>query len=113
MLDMFLDPKSVAIIGAAREPGKLGFAVLDNIIKSGFRGPIYPINPNADQILSKKCYATILAVTEPIDLAVITIPAKSVAKVLDECGQRGVRGVIIIPQASARSAPTGRVWRRT
>ena len=93
---MFLDPKSVAIIGAAREPGKLGFAVLDNIIKSGFRGPIYPINPNADQILSKKCYATILDVAEPIDLAIITIPAKSVAKVLDECGQRGVRGVIII-----------------
>ena len=96
MLDMFLDPKSVAVIGAAREPGKLGYEVLDNIIKSGFKGPIYPINPNATEILGLKCYPTVLDVTEPIDMVVITIPNRFVAKVLDECGQRGVRGAIII-----------------
>jgi acetyltransferase len=93
---MFLDPKSVAIIGASREPGKLGYAVLDNIIKSGFSGPIYPINPSAPEILGKQAYPTILDTPGPVDLAVITIPAKFVAKVLDECGQRGVKGCIII-----------------
>lgn len=96
MLDMFLDPQSVAVIGASREPGKLGYAVLENIIKSGFKGPIYPINPNAPEILGLPCFTSVLGVPGSIDLAVITIPAKFVAKVLDECGQRGVKGAIII-----------------
>jgi len=93
---MFLDPKSVAVIGASREPGKLGYAVLENIIKSGFTGPIYPINPNAPEILGLPCFTTVLDTPGSIDLAVITIPAKFVAKVLDECGRRGVKGAIII-----------------
>jgi len=96
LLDMFFDPKSVAIIGAAREPGKLGYAVVDNIIKSGFTGPIYPINPNAAEILGRQCYPSILDVPGHVDLAVITVPARIVATVLDQCGQHGVRGVIII-----------------
>lgn len=93
---MFLDPKSVAVIGASREPGKLGYAVLENIIKSGFKGPIYPINPNAPEILGLPCYTSVLNTPETVDLVVITVPAKFVAGVLDECGRRGVKGAIII-----------------
>ncbi len=93
---MFFAPTSMAIIGASREPGKLGYEVLQNMLKSGFKGSIYPVNPNASEILGLKCYPSILDVLEPVDMVVITIPAKFVAKALDECGQRGVKGAIII-----------------
>jgi acetyl coenzyme A synthetase (ADP forming)-like protein len=96
MLDVFFDPGSVAVIGAAREPAKLGHAVLSNILQYGFKGKVYPINPKADEVLGLKCYPSVLAVPEPIDLAVIVIPAKLVAGVLEECGQKGVKGVITI-----------------
>jgi len=96
MLDVFFDPVSVAVIGAAREPAKLGHAVLNNILQYGFKGRVYPINPKADEVLGLPCYPSVLAVPGPIDLAVIVIPAKFVAGVLEECGQKGVKGVITI-----------------
>ncbi|MBI5956466.1 MAG: CoA-binding protein, partial [Chloroflexi bacterium] len=96
MLEMFFDPRSVAVIGAAREPGKLGYGVLSNIQQYGYRGSIYPINPKAQEILGLRCYPSVLAVPDSIDLAVIVIPNRLVASVLDECGRKGVKGVIVI-----------------
>ncbi len=96
MLDMFFAPRSVAVIGASREPGKLGHGVLSNIVSYGFPGRVYPINPNAQEILGKTCYPSVLTVPDSIDLAVIVVPARFVPGVLDECGRKGVRGAIII-----------------
>jgi len=96
MLDMIFNPKSIAIIGASATPGKLGNSVLQNVIESGFTGGIYPINPKADEILGKKCYASVLDVPDAVEEAVILIPARFVASVLEECGKKGVKGVIII-----------------
>ncbi|MGQ9568409.1 MAG: acetate--CoA ligase alpha subunit [Anaerolineae bacterium] len=96
MLEMFSDPQSVAVIGASREPGKLGYGVLSNILQGGFPKPIYPINPNADEILGLPCYPSVLDVPGPVDLAVIVVPAPLVASVLEECGKKGVRGAVII-----------------
>ncbi|MBC7223824.1 MAG: acetate--CoA ligase [Anaerolineae bacterium] len=96
MLEMFSDPQSVAVIGASREPEKLGYGVLANIIKGGFPKPVYPINPKAEEVLGLKCYPSVLDVPGPVDLAVIVVPAKYVAGVLEECGKKGVRGAIII-----------------
>jgi acetyl coenzyme A synthetase (ADP forming)-like protein len=96
MLDDIFNPSSVAVIGASREPGKLGHAVLTNIVEHGFSGTVYPINPKADEILGYKSYPSVLQVPDPIDLAVIVIPSKYVAAVLEECGQKGVKGVIVI-----------------
>ncbi len=96
MLEMFSDPGSVAVIGASRKPEKLGYGVLSNILKYGYKGAVYPINPKADEILGLKCYPSVLAVEDDIDLAVIVVPARFVAGVLDECGQKGVKGAIII-----------------
>jgi acetyltransferase len=93
---MFSAPRSVAVIGASREPAKLGYGVLKNIIQYGYPGPVYPINPGAQEILGHPCYPSVLDVPGPVDLAVIVIPATHVAKALEECGQKGVRGVIII-----------------
>ena len=108
MLEVFSDPQSVAVIGASREPEKLGYGVLSNIIKGGFPKPIYPINPQADAILGLKCYPSVLEVPEPVDLAVIVVPARLVARVLEECGKKGVRGAVIITAGFREVGTEGR-----
>ena len=95
-LQALFRPKSVAIIGASRTPGKVGHIVAKNMIESGFEGGIYPINPRAEEILGLKCYASILDVPEALDLAVIAIPAKHVLQAAEECGRKGVKGLIVI-----------------
>lgn len=96
MLKAFFTPQSVAVIGAAREPGKLGYGVLSNILKYGYTGQVYPINPKADEILGLKCYPSILDVPGSVELAVIVVPNKFVPQVMEECGKKGVQGTIII-----------------
>jgi acetyltransferase len=95
-LQALFRPKSVAIIGASRTPGKVGHIVTKNMIESGFEGGIHPINPRAEEILGLKCYASILDVPESVDLAVIAIPAKYVLQAAEECGRKGVKGLIVI-----------------
>jgi len=96
MFEFFFSPRSVAVIGASRDERKLGHGVLLNVIRSGFKGRIYPINPKADEILGLKCYPSVLEVPDEVDLAVIVIPAKLVPKVAEECGEKGVKGLIVI-----------------
>ena len=95
-LNGIMHPKAIAVVGASATPGKIGYTVLDNLIKQGFSGTIYPINPSADEILGLKCYASVLDVPGEIDTAVITIPAKIVPEGVEECGKKGVKGLIII-----------------
>ena len=96
MLEAFFTPHSVAVIGAARKAGKLGYGVLSNILQHGYSGKIYPINPKADDILGLKSYPSVLSVPDPIELAIIVIPNKFVPQVMEECGKKGVKGAIII-----------------
>jgi acetyl coenzyme A synthetase (ADP forming)-like protein len=96
VLDMFFDPQAVAVIGASRTAGKLGYSVLHNIIQHGYGGAVYPINPKAGEILGLKCYPSVSAVPGSIDLAVILIPSSFVADALRECGEKGVAGAVII-----------------
>lgn len=102
-LDALMRPKSVAIVGASGTPGKIGYTVVNNLIKSEYTGTIYPINPKASEILGIKCYASILDVPGEIDAAVITIPAAMVAQSIDECGKKGVKGLIIITSGFSES----------
>jgi len=94
----FLSPKSIAVIGASTHKEKLGYQVLRNIQKNGFKGKIYPINinPKIKKILGLKNHTSVTKVKKEIDLAVIIIPAKFVPQVLEECGQKKVKGAIII-----------------
>ncbi len=96
MLETLFSPRSVAVIGASRTEGKLGYAVLANVIQSGFDGAIYPVNPKAEEILGLPCYVNLHDIKSEIDLAVIVIPAKYVLEVLDTCGRRGIGSVIVI-----------------
>ena len=96
MLEAFFAPRSVGIIGASREEGKLGHAVLRSLIESGFPGAIYPVNPKADEILGLRAYPSILDCPGQVDLAAIIIPSRLVPGVMRECGEKGVRGVIVV-----------------
>jgi len=98
MLEEFFHPKSVAVIGASTSPGKLGYAVLENLVEGGYVevGTIYPINPKADEILGQKAYPSVLDVPGDIDLAVVVIPYKFVPAVLEDCGKKKIPAVVII-----------------
>jgi acetyltransferase len=98
----------VAVVGASATPSKLGHIVLDNIIKYGFEGKVYPINPGEDEILGHQAYASIKDVADPIDLAIIVVPAKIVATVMEECGEKGVGAAIVITAGFRETGPEGR-----
>lgn len=96
MLNKLLEPKSIAIIGASRDENSVGFGILKNIIFNGYRGTIYPVNPNAKSIMGIKCYKTVLDIDDNIDLAVIVVPSKIVKNVLIDCGKKNINYTIII-----------------
>lgn len=96
VLTGLLRPKSIAVVGASATPGKIGHTVIKNLIESGYEGGIYPINPTADEILGLKVYQSVLDVPGDIEAAAITVPAKLVMDVAKECGEKGVKGLIVI-----------------
>ncbi|MBN2374375.1 acetate--CoA ligase family protein [bacterium] len=96
MLRKMFSPHAVAVIGAAREQGKVGHEILKNLILGGFHGHLYPINPKADRILGKKCFPDVLCIKGQIDLAIIVLPANLVTRCLEECGQKKIPMAIII-----------------
>ncbi len=89
-------PESIAIIGVSRNPKKIGFQVLYNLIKDGYRGRIYPVNPYADEILGLKVYRSISDIPDEIDLAMIVIPAEKVLEAVNESIRKGVKAIAII-----------------
>ena len=95
-LDAILRPRSVAVIGASRRPDTIGHEVLANILRYGFTGAVFPVNPNASAVHSIKCYPSVDAIPDPVDLAVIVVPKDHVLDVADSCGRKGVRGLVVI-----------------
>ena len=95
-LNGLLRPKSIAVVGASNKEGKIGYTVVKNLLDSHYQGPIYPINPSEAEILGLRAYPSVAAVPEAIDAAVIIVPAKLVPAVTEECGKKGVKGLIII-----------------
>jgi len=95
-LNPFFQPKSVAVIGASRNPTKSGYVVLENFVKFGFKGRVYPINPEAGEILGVKAYPSVKEVPEEIDLAVIVLSAPAVPKVMLDCAEKHVKCAVII-----------------
>jgi acyl-CoA synthetase (NDP forming) len=106
-LDAILRPKSVAVIGASTSPEKLGYEILKNILDGGFRGGVYPINPKAEAILNLPCHGNVKDLQEPPDLAVLIIPARFVPQAVQDCGEIGVKGVVIITGGFSEAGPEG------
>ncbi len=90
----YFTPRSIAVIGASSEPRKMGYAVMHNLLH--FPGQLYPVNNKRSEIQGLKAYASILDIPNPVDMAVITVPAKHVPGVIEECGQKGVSMAVII-----------------
>src|SRR6516164_7473493 len=95
-LDPIFSPKSVAVIGATENVGSVGRTILENLLKGGFAGKIFPVNPKRDTVLGVKAYPGITAVPEKPDLAVIITPPPTVPAIVKDCGSMGVKGAIII-----------------
>jgi acetyltransferase len=108
MLEMLTNPRGVAVIGASTSPEKLGYQVLENIIRYGYQGGVYPVNPTAPEILGKKAYVSVTDCPDPVDLAVILVPNKVVPGVLEECGRRGLKGAVIITAGFREVGPAGK-----
>src|SRR6478752_9274016 len=100
-LDTFFAPDSIALIGASRDLEKIPGRLLSMLRKNEFPGRIYPINPNYGDIDGLKCYASIADVRQPIDLAVVIIPARAVLGALEQCAAAGVRNAVIISSGFA------------
>lgn len=95
-LKYIFEPKSVAVIGASATVDTVGNAIFSNILQSNFQGVVYPVNPKYSNIMSVKAYTNILTVPEPVDLAVVCVPKVAVKEVIQQCADKGVKGLIVI-----------------
>src|SRR5579871_123149 len=106
-LHVFFAPKSVAVIGATDKAGSVGRTILWNLISSPFGGNVYPVNSKRSSVLGIKAYPSIRAIPGQVDLAVIVTPAQTVAAIVRECGQHGVKGVVVISAGFRETGPAG------
>jgi acetyl coenzyme A synthetase (ADP forming)-like protein len=102
-MNRIMKPDAVAVIGASPEDGKIGNSVMKNLINGGYQGKIYPIHPKAGEIMGLKAYKSVSDVPGNIDVAVFAIPAKFVAGALVECGEKQIRGAVLIPSGFAET----------
>jgi acetyltransferase len=109
MLEPFFKPHGVAVIGASADPHKLGYGVVRNLVDHRYRGPIYPVNPSANEILGLHCYRSVLTAPDPLDLAIIIVPAKIVNEMVDQCGQRAIKHVIVVSGGFAETGAEGKL----
>ena len=106
-LENLFNPQSIAMIGASANPRKWGLIILLNILKGNFKGNVYPINPHEKSILGYPCYASVIDIPEAPDLAIITTPAKAVPSLMDQCGRKGIRFVVVISSDFSETGPEG------
>jgi acetate---CoA ligase (ADP-forming) len=107
-----LRPGSVAVIGASRQPGSIGAAVVQNLIANGYRGQLYPVNPSAPEIQGVRAFPSVLAIPSEVEMAVITVPAAVVGKVAGECAAKGVSGLVVISAGFGEAGPDGAALQR-
>ena len=106
-LEYFFNPQSVAIVGASRKQGRVGFEILSAMHKSGYSGPVYPVNPSADTILDMKCYPELKAIGKSVELVIIVVASKFVPKVMQQCADIGTKAVVIISSGFKESSEKG------
>ncbi len=107
-LESFFSPKSVAIVGASRQKGKVGYEILTNMMAAGYPGKLFPVNRNADEIEGLKCYPDLMSIGETPELVIIIVPAKFVPGVMEECAKVRVKSAIVITAGFKEVGPEGR-----
>jgi acetyl coenzyme A synthetase (ADP forming)-like protein len=109
----FFRPRSVAVIGASRDPASIGYRILEALIMNRFQGPVYPVNPRAAVVGSMRAYPSVQELPEPVDLAIIAVPRDAVLDVVDGCAERGLRALVVITAGFAEANAEGRALQRT
>jgi acetyltransferase len=112
-LDVIFKPQSVAVVGASTRPGSLGRNLFDKMLAADFNGPIYPIHPAAQFVHSVKAYPSILEVPGPVDLGVIIVPREQVLQAVQQCAQKGVKGLIVITAGFKETGVEGAAREKT
>ncbi|MBW1710577.1 MAG: CoA-binding protein [Deltaproteobacteria bacterium] len=107
-LKPLFEPESIAVIGASNSPAKWGNWMVTRPIGSGYRGRIYPVNPRDKEVAGLKAYSNVLEIPEPVDLAIITIPASMVPDTMRECVSKGVKAAVLISAGFAETGPKGK-----
>ena len=100
-------PKSIVMFGASDRANSVGRAVFENMINGGFKGDIYPINPKHKKILNFQCYADLAAIDKPIDMAVVTTPAKTILPIIRQCGEHGIKHVVLFAAGFREAGSSG------
>lgn len=104
----FFHPRGVAVVGASRRRGTIGGEIFHNLLRYGFEGPVYPVNPHAEVVQSVVSYPTVEAIPGPVDLAVVVVPAEQVVEVAWQCARKGVRALVVITAGFAEAGEEGR-----
>jgi acetyl coenzyme A synthetase (ADP forming)-like protein len=104
----FLNPRSVALVGASRKAGTIGASLISNLKGNAFQGPIYLVNPHVKEIEGLPAYPSVSAIGSPVDLAIIAVPAAAVEGAVADCARAGTRGVVVISSGFAEVSPAGR-----
>ncbi|HLA46528.1 MAG TPA: acetate--CoA ligase family protein [Thermoplasmata archaeon] len=112
-LEPIFNPRSIAVIGASRHRGKVGYAIMRNLIMNEYQGKLFPVNPKADSVWGIKAYPSVLDIPDSVDLAIIMIPADLVEGVVEECGKKGVRGLVVITAGFREIGPVGEAREKT
>ncbi|MEU9835539.1 bifunctional GNAT family N-acetyltransferase/acetate--CoA ligase family protein [Streptosporangium sp. NPDC048047] len=107
-IERLLSPRSVAVVGAGREPGGVGQTVLRNLLAADFTGPVYPVHREARAVAGVRAYPGVTAIDGEVDLAVLAVPAEGVIEVVKECAEKGVRGLIVVSSGFGETGPEGR-----
>ncbi len=107
-MKQFMEPESVALIGLSRKTGPGSYNIMENMIRFGYKGKIFPVNPNARSILGKNSYSNIREIKEPIDLAVISAPREDTITILNDCAQANIKSVIIVNQGFSDADKKGK-----
>lgn len=108
-LDSIFKPQSIAVVGASRRTGSIGRKLLHNLIEFDFHGKVFPVNPHADFIHSIKAFPSVSAIPDAVDLAVIVVPRDEVLAAVDDCGRKGVNGMVVITAGFSETGEQGRV----
>ena len=107
-LQAFMKPRGVALIGASRDPSSISFRILHNLVLDRFNGPVYPVNPRASVVASMPAFGNVGTVPGPVDLAIIAVPSGGVLEVARECGEKGVRALLVISAGFAEVGAEGK-----
>ena len=111
-LGVFVEPKSVAVIGASERPGSWGSFIMEGLLSWHYPGKIYPVNRQPSIIYGLQAYPDVMSIPHPVDLAVVAIPEDSVEQIIQECGAKGIKGVTLITAGFGEAVEGGRARKR-